>query len=215
MIRIVLLLVLSSIPSFGQSSSAQRSSAGNAQTSGQCSPAVSGAGNTFRIECGIGKAQGAQMIAILNKILSNELDSSAVMAKLDELLKRTNPNQGTVRYDCGGIRTETEPSVGGGISVNFGTGMIENSASIDSMNLLVRQNDFNGLLVKCTSIIDSQPEWLTPRLFCGYAYHHLGRNDDARRMLDEYKAKTGPAYDHPYCNALVNRLASELGTTPR
>jgi hypothetical protein len=55
------------------------------ETKGACSPIATGDNNTFQITCGIGKSQGAQMLKILNKILLNQLDPDAVMAKLDEI----------------------------------------------------------------------------------------------------------------------------------
>ncbi len=60
---------------------------GNAKTEATCSAANTGNQNHFTINCGIGKQQGQQMIAILNKVLANQLDPTAVMAKLDEILK--------------------------------------------------------------------------------------------------------------------------------
>jgi hypothetical protein len=52
---------------------------------------VSGSNNTFTINCGIGKEQGKKMLAILNKILANQIDTDAVMAKLDEILRNVHP----------------------------------------------------------------------------------------------------------------------------
>jgi hypothetical protein len=63
----------------------QTATTGQAETSGLCSPAVTGNSNTFTINCGIGKEQGAALLKIVNKILSNQLDTKAVMDKLDEL----------------------------------------------------------------------------------------------------------------------------------
>jgi len=63
----------------------QTTTTGGAETKGPCSPAVTGSNNNFAIECGIGKEQGHKMLAILNKILANQLDPEAVMTKLDEI----------------------------------------------------------------------------------------------------------------------------------
>ena len=63
----------------------QTSSTGQAETKGPCSPAVTGSKNTFMINCGISQKQGQQMLNILNKVLANQLDPEAVMAKLDEI----------------------------------------------------------------------------------------------------------------------------------
>jgi hypothetical protein len=44
----------------------QKVSTGTAETTGACSPAVTGSENTFTITCGIGKKQGQKILAILN-----------------------------------------------------------------------------------------------------------------------------------------------------
>jgi len=80
-------------------------SSGTATTKGTCSPAVSGNKNTFTIECGIGVEQGKQILAVLNKILDSQLDSQAVMEKLDELAKQ---NRQTINAPQG-------IAIGGGI----------------------------------------------------------------------------------------------------
>lgn len=64
----------------------QTAATGTASTSGSCSPANTGNGNTFTIKCGIGQEQGQKMLAILNKILANQLNPDTVMAKLDDIL---------------------------------------------------------------------------------------------------------------------------------
>ena len=78
--HLFLVLLLISLASWGQTATT-----GKASTTGLCSPAVTGNSNTFTISCGIGRVQGQQMLAVLNKILENGLDPSAVMQKLDEM----------------------------------------------------------------------------------------------------------------------------------
>ena len=83
----LLLLILITLPCCGQTPPL-----GKAETTGPCSPAVSGNNNQFTMNCkGIDKEQGQKMLAILNKILANQLDPAAVTAKLDEILKVINP----------------------------------------------------------------------------------------------------------------------------
>jgi hypothetical protein len=60
---------------------------GAATTRGACSPANTGDKNVFNITCGIGREQGDKMLAILNRIIDNQIDPSAVMSKLDEIQK--------------------------------------------------------------------------------------------------------------------------------
>jgi hypothetical protein len=63
-------------------------SIGNAKTTGDCSPAVTGSNNSFHFSnCGIGKEQGKQIIALLNQLLAKH-DVETVIKKLDELEKR-------------------------------------------------------------------------------------------------------------------------------
>jgi hypothetical protein len=78
---------LLSFPAIAQSQSTK----GPATTKGACSPANTGNDNTFVINCGIDKGQGAELIAIMNKILTNQLNSADVMAKLDEILRNVHP----------------------------------------------------------------------------------------------------------------------------
>lgn len=66
---------------------AQTTTSGTAETSGPCSPAVSGSKNIFTIKCGIDEKQGREMLKILNEILRNQIDPNAVMTKLDEIQK--------------------------------------------------------------------------------------------------------------------------------
>lgn len=85
---------------------------GKAETAGACSPAVSGNNNKLTITCsGVGKEQGQKILAILNKILANQLDTEQVMAKLDEISKSVNrptqsaPNGINIGGDNKGVAT--------------------------------------------------------------------------------------------------------------
>lgn len=63
---------------------------GPAETHGACSPANTGDKNVFNIRCGIGREQGDKMLAILNRIIANQIDPNAVMGKLDEIQRGVN-----------------------------------------------------------------------------------------------------------------------------
>lgn len=65
----------------------QATSTGTADTKGPCSPAVTGSNNTFTITCDIDQKQGQKMLAIMNKILANQLNPVEVNAKLDAILR--------------------------------------------------------------------------------------------------------------------------------
>jgi hypothetical protein len=75
-------LILLAAPCFCLS----QSSTGAASTKGNCSPAVSGNANQFKITCtGVNKEQGEKMLRLLNEILAKQLDPNAVMSKLSEI----------------------------------------------------------------------------------------------------------------------------------
>ena len=61
-------------------------STGGAIAPGICSVANTGRKNIFNINCGIGREQGRKLLKIVNKIVANQLDSDAVMVKLDEII---------------------------------------------------------------------------------------------------------------------------------
>src|SRR5258708_2312734 len=70
---------MASIGSYGQAT-------GNATTNATCAISNTGSNVTqLTIHCGIGQQQGKAIIGILNKILANQLDTAAVMKKLEEL----------------------------------------------------------------------------------------------------------------------------------
>jgi hypothetical protein len=71
---------------FGSSITAAQTT-GAATTNGTCSIANSGNNNSsVVINCGVGVAQGRQILAILNTMLEHQIDPAAVMKKLDEVL---------------------------------------------------------------------------------------------------------------------------------
>ena len=76
----LILSLLVALPCWGQTTTT-----GKAESTGPCSPAVTGNENMFTINCGIGRAQGQKLLNILNKILANQLDPNVVMTKLDEI----------------------------------------------------------------------------------------------------------------------------------
>jgi YD repeat-containing protein len=176
----------------------------NANSSGQCSPPVAGNNNTVTITCGIGVQRAREMQAILNKILANQLDSAAVIEKLNELLRRTNPNGAVVTYDCDGNSRTTTP----------GSTMAHVDLPRQNVQLMMNLSSANrasDLLKECLSEIQQKPEWLTPRLFCSNAYLALGDLAHARQMLDDYNASVGPAYTgDPLCRDLSSFLQSHL-----
>jgi hypothetical protein len=113
---------------------------GKAQATGTCSLANTGSVTTVTFNCGIGKDQGDELIAILNKMFQNRLDPALVMQKLDEIATATKhvgshvsclENNGTIGTstvsDC---NITTEP-----IGPVNGT-PVEFEGSIDSFQVL-------------------------------------------------------------------------------
>jgi hypothetical protein len=66
-----------------------------ANTTSPCSVANTGSDNKINIVCGIGKEQGKEILAVLNKVLANHLDTKTVMGKLDELIQ-SNTSSGVL-----------------------------------------------------------------------------------------------------------------------
>ena len=93
--RLIIFLLLFAIPLPAQT--------GNANTNGPCSPAVTGNNNQFTIRCdGVSKAEGDKILAVMNKILANQLDTVTVLKKLDEILKIRGLNQNCPNGICAG-----------------------------------------------------------------------------------------------------------------
>src|ERR1700675_1441415 len=101
-------LVLSAVPC-----SSQQTTTGPATTAGPCSPAVSGNNNQFTIECqGISRQQANKILGVMNRILANELDTDAVMKKLDEIVSaRNSVNQNCPNGICAGGNITGSPTV--------------------------------------------------------------------------------------------------------
>lgn len=151
---VILLTVVLQGSLFGQTTP------GKATTSGVCSPATSGNNNTFVIKCGIGSAQGKQMIQILNKVLANQIDPTAVMTKLDEILKAESKSS-VEQSGIGNQQTVIQPgsliqSSSGGVNVQQGT-TAPNSPIIDSPITLgsvpkdISPQDMNSIITYLSS----------------------------------------------------------------
>jgi len=184
----------------------QTTTTGKAETKGPCSPAVTGSNDTFTIDCGIDKKQGQKMLDILNKILANQLDPEAVMAKLDEILKAVNPNLPVKTYFCNGLWTTFGPDAGVARMTLLGG---SDSAFQEMLNLN-NSRQYEDLVTKCQTQIKSEPGWLTSRLFCGMAYLALGQNVKAKEMLTEFDSKTGPAYREAACGQMSDFLHAHV-----
>lgn len=146
------------------------------------------------------------MLDILNKILANQLDPDAVMAKLDEILKAVNPNIPARTYFCNGQSRTAGPGPHAGFEISIGG----DDSSFQEMIRLNNSGQYPDLLKACLTQIRSAPEWLTPRLFCSLAYLGTGDRAKASEMLGEFDSRTGPAYDVDACKQMSDYLHGQL-----
>lgn len=141
-------LVLIALPCRAQTAT------GKAETRGSCSPAVSGNGNKITITCnGVGREEEKKIVAILNKILADQLDTEQVMAKLNEISKTVNRPSQNAPY---GI------NIGGN---NSGTATVNNLAppprrlsaeQLAAIRAAVASNDSVTYKVRTTNDANSQ-----------------------------------------------------------
>lgn len=141
--------------------------------------------------------------ALLNKILANQLDPSAVMDKLDEILRHVNPNLPSKAYFCnGGYRTQ-------GISANAGLSISMNAdpdPSLQPMLDMANSQRWGDLIKSCTVQLDKNREWLTPYLLCSLGYANMNELPKAREMLKKFEDSKGPAYDSEPCTRIIDIL---------
>jgi hypothetical protein len=77
------LLILIAVPCWSQTAQT-----GKAETSGYCSPAVSGSNNQFTITCqNIPNKLSARLVDLLNRVAKNQSDAEAILSKLDSCLE--------------------------------------------------------------------------------------------------------------------------------
>lgn len=86
----------------------QKIETGKAETSGFCSPAVSGSNNQFTITCqNIPEKLRIQLVDLLNRVTKNQNDAEAMMAKLDGCLAGVQD----VKEKLGGWKLNSEAQV--------------------------------------------------------------------------------------------------------
>ena len=202
---IVIVLLVAYTASLAQGTS---TTTGKAETKGACSPAVSGSTNTFNIECGIGQRQGSEIIAILNKIISEGLSAEAVMKKLDEILHAVNPNQAITVYDCYGRFTKKGPGANAAVEEYFGGD--DNIPKVKDLATMYNNRAYADLTKQSGWFIQTQPEWLTPYLFNGLGSLSLGNKAHAKEMYLYYETRKGPAYETSACNRVEAELRQQL-----
>lgn len=202
---IVALLLLVAAPCF-----AQTTKAGEAKTSGACSPAVTGNNNQFTINCsGISQAQGQQLLSILNRILSQQLDPKAVMDKLDEIEKEVKKGNTGVwsGYDFNGAQRTQSP----------GRSMVvagPETTVFQQMYQLNLSKNWSDLLQLSEQEIKSTPGWATPYFFSGIANTELGNRDAAVERLQKFLSGADDRIDYQNAVTYAKQQLSQLQGTP-
>jgi hypothetical protein len=179
---------------------------GAAETKGACSPANTGDRNVFNITCGIGKAQGDRIIAILNKILADQLEPAAVIAKLDEILNAVNPNSTIITYTLNGLKRTSSPG-----RVFAGDDAVDAFRRIMQLSQL---REWAALATFCEEQMKSRPEWLTPYSAAGEAYLRMGQREKARALLDYAEKRIAGNPDYDGIKVRISSLVKEA-ETPR
>jgi hypothetical protein len=135
-----------------------------------------------------------------------EIVGTSMRPKSAEIENASKPKAPAKTYYCDGM-WQTVGSAGDSV-LDSKTG--GNDAEFLSMLSLFKNKQYPALLKTCLASIESAPDWLTPRLFCGLAYAHLNDNVKAQSMLNEFESKTNPSYDAAPCHDMIIILRSLL-----
>jgi hypothetical protein len=177
-----------------------------------CSNIVALAGNV-NIKCSSLTPAQKRLIesipALLNKIISNQLDPDIVMAKLDEIQKgveevkkHVNPNATQVTYSLEGMRRTISPGriMGSDEAVN----------DYRVLRGLMDNKEWAKLIESCESQMQKRPEWLTPYAFAGIAYANLGQKDKAVQLLEQASQGMADNPDYKPLQDFVTKLLNAL-----
>jgi hypothetical protein len=185
----------------------QTTTTGKAETTGPCSPAVTGGNNQFSINCqGISDKLGTQFVSLLNQIAQRQLDPEKVMVKLDEIEKginaigkQVNSNAVKVTYTKGGIKRTESP----------GKNIVSDEATSIYMGLvdLFMKQDWVALAERSESQIKERPEWFTPYVMACIAYANRGDKSRAIELCEQ--AQQGMA-DNPGYEDLPEQVRNFL-----
>jgi len=201
----LLLIILIAIPCWSQTTT------GKAETTGPCSPAVTGGHNQFRIICqGISKEQGAELLRILNKISRDRLDTKSVMDKLDEIEKEVrglDPTVPVITYMYDGDQRITRP---GQISDNQDNPAFKAFLKIKAAD---SAHDWQSLVSICDDSINKTPKWLTPYLYKGLAYANLGRMKESLTLLEDVKKMADGNHDYDLLVKQADELLQKIHST--
>lgn len=179
-------------------------STGGASPAGQCSAAGAGNDGVYTIACGVDPDQGAQMVRILNRILTGELSADAVMAKLDEI-RPLDPNAPQISYTYRGVQRVVTRGV-------TTTGSGDGTARYVEMVKALQSGSWNDLLDAAEDQIEERPEWLTPYVFSGIAQIALGEPVAAIERLEHAERGIAGNPDYDGIRELLARTLLEART---
>jgi hypothetical protein len=180
---------------------AQGGGVGTPTATGTCDVANTGSQNTVTINCGVGKEQGQKILAILNKILSKQLDPDVVMGKLDEIGSDVKKLHSGVYsgYDFNGAKRDQRPGVS---NVVIG----EEFGVFQQMGKLESEKNWKELRTLAEQQIKKTPDWLTPYLFSGVAEANLGNKAAAIARLKYVRDQAAGNPDYADAERLLKML---------
>jgi hypothetical protein len=129
---------------------------------------------------------------------NDALNVARCMKNTDDLQAKT--------YFCNGQWKTAGPGANAAVEINMGG----DDSTFQNMLQLNHARQYSELLKVCSAQIQSAPEWLTPRLFCGLAYLGTGDKINAKAMLAEFDSRTGPAYGADACKQMSDFLHAQL-----
>jgi hypothetical protein len=178
-------------------------------TSGPCSPVAPENTGTITINCpGMSKDQGQKMLAILNKILANQIDPDVVMAKLGEIekeIQRLDPAAPVITYFYDGTDRISRP----GLITDSGSDIPTHKA-FERIQEANSKKDWQSLNSICDEAIKQTPKWLTPYLFKGVAYANIGKMSEAVVLLEDVRKKAEGNMDYGPLTKHADELLKKL-----
>jgi hypothetical protein len=176
---------------------------------GACSPIIGTNQGTVTIECsGMSKEVGDQMLTLLNKILSSQVDQQIILKRLGDLSrayetlnsKAINAQRGVIStYDFQGVKRE---QAAGQFNATVGE---EHKVFLEIIDLQTKQQ-WQQLIKLCEKEISQTPQWLTPYIYAAQGYVMTGDNATALARLDYVVAQAG---DDPQYQ-IAAKIAAEL-----
>jgi hypothetical protein len=164
------------------------------RSAGACSPPIANNSGSITIECsGLSKDVSDQIIQILNKILSSQVNQKEILKQLGDLsrgydvlaAKSIDAQRGVISiYDFNGAKRE---QTAGRSTLIAGP----ETAVFQEMARLESQKQWQELIELCETQIPKTPDWLTPYLFVGKSYAMTGNASKALDRLEYVVSHAG------------------------